>query len=281
MQEGKALMIGTRAHDVGLMDVSLLADSLKEVGAQCVQLVAYKAVKGIQSKSGCINSSIAKEINYEFAKRGLKISLLGSYFNLLEEKEQLDEDIKRFKEYLKFAKDFNCKIVGTETGSYNKAWSYNPKNHTQEAFEQAVKQIKLLVNESERFGVNAGIEGVYNHVIYSPEKMAELIMHINSSNLKVIFDPVNYIHMDNYHKRDEIIKNAFDLFGEKIEVVHAKDFVIENGKIKQVALGKGLINFSLLLNCIKKEKRNIDVIIEELTGEDLINSLNYLKTQGF
>lgn len=49
-------------------------------------------------------------------------------------------------------------------------------------------------------------------------------------------------------------EKGFELFGDRIAVIHAKDFVIENGEVKTTVPGKGLLNYPVLLKKIKEKK---------------------------
>ena len=121
-----------------------------------------------------------------------KIAILGSYINPSDPNEEtLRESIEKFKEKIRYATVLNPVAVGTETGSYIEG-----KTHTEEAYQHLLKTVKELVREAEKYGVNIGIEGVYQFVINSPEIMARLVTDVNSDNLKVIFDPCNLITID-------------------------------------------------------------------------------------
>ena len=87
-----------------------------------------------------------------------------------------------------------------------------------------------------------GIEGVAKHVINTPERMKRVLDEVKSNNLQVIFDPVNLINENNYDRQDELVRKSFELFGDRIVAIHAKDFVYENGEIKLASIGQGQFN---------------------------------------
>jgi hypothetical protein len=51
---------------------------------------------------------------------------------------------------------------------------------------------------------------------------------VASNNLQVVFDPVNLLSLENHHEQERVIGESFDLFGDRIAIIHAKDFVVEN-----------------------------------------------------
>lgn len=271
-------MIGTRGHDIGKMSAEALAQTMQDKGFRSIQLVAYKSINGISDKSGCLSPGLAYKVGHEFDKRGIHVALLGSYFNLLDpNKEVFDEGMKRFKEYLRFAKDFRCTLVGTETGSYNQDYSFNTKNHSDEALERVIDIFKELTLEAKNHGVMVGIEGVFSHAVSTPQRMKKLLDEVDSSNLQVIFDPVNLIHMDNYTQSKELIEEVFKLYGDRIILIHAKDFIVEDGSIKTASLGEGLLDYVHLIEIMSQYKPSIDIIIEDLMGDDLERSKLFLE----
>lgn len=273
-------MIGTRGHDVGdgLGCAAVLARDMQEAGFEAVQLVAYRSIEGATEKPGCLSSGFAWRIGREFEKRDIHIALLGSYFNLLDQNEgTLRESIDRFKEYIRYARDFGCSLVGTETGSYNPDMSFHPDNHGEKALQTVIGIFKELVGEAERHGVMVGVEGLYNFVISDPKRMKLLLDAVDSSNLQVILDPVNLVHPGNYTEVKDIIEESYELYGDKIVLIHAKDFVVEDGQIKTVSLGRGLMDYHHLLTIARKYKPDIEVIIEDLRDDDLVESQAFLR----
>ncbi|MGD8779895.1 MAG: sugar phosphate isomerase/epimerase family protein [Ignavibacteria bacterium] len=273
------MLIGMRAHDLGKLPVEELADKIQKNKISYIQLALSKAIAGIDDPTGILNPGLANYFREVFYKRGIKISVLGCYLNYIHpDPDQRRRNVNVFKEHIRFARDFGCSVVGTETGSINSDYSFNIKNQGDEAFQMLYESLKELVEEAEKFGVFVGIEGVTSHVISTPKRMKQMIDKINSNHLQVIFDPVNLLSIENYKKQDEVIKESFDLFGDKIVIIHAKDFVIENGKLKQLAPGKGMLNYKLLCELIKERKPYIEILMEETKESTLSESIDYIET---
>jgi len=271
------MKIGVRCHDVIHSNLDELAQKVQEKNLTGVQFALTKVKIGFKPTKGCITPGMAKHIRDIFSKHNVNISILGCYINLAHpEDRELNELLDSFKEYIRFARDFGCSIIGTETGALNKEYVYGPENNTEEAFQRTLNSIKILVEEAEKFGVIVGIEGVAKHVINTPERMKRVLDNIKSNNLQVIFDPVNLINEENYEKQDEIVKKSFELFGDRIVAIHAKDYVYEDSEIKLASIGKGQFNYPLLLSLLKERKPYIDVLLENSTKDDIDYSINYL-----
>ena len=83
--------------------------------------------------------------------------------------------------------------------------------------------------------------------------------------------------MSNYDKYLEILDEGLKTFAGKIVVFHMKDFVVEDGKVKQVAPGKGRFDYPAILKKIKNYDKNAVLVLEGTTGEDIVPCTEYIK----
>lgn len=67
------------------------------------------------------------------------------------------------------------------------------------------------MEEAEKFGVIVGIEGGINHPIHTPQRMKRLLDDISSTNLQVIYDPANFMSLENYKEQEQVIEEAVTL----------------------------------------------------------------------
>jgi len=271
------MILGVRAHDFGKLPVEELASKVSKQGYSYIQLALDKAIYEVDCSLGKLNSGMANHIRDCFKKENIQITVLGCYINPIHpdiyiRKKQLD----RFKEHIRFARDFGCSIVGTETGSLKVVDSCDFDKESQSDFKILVQSVSELVNEAEKFGVIVGIEGGHNAVITSPRIMKRLLDLIPSNNLQVIYDPTNYLSENNFKDQDEIIEEAFELFGNRMVALHAKDFVIINSKISIVAAGKGHLNYELILKLIKDRKPFINILLEDIKEVDMDESMRFI-----
>lgn len=272
------MRIGIRGHDVGSYSLDGLGKKLNENNIKSIQLVLKKAITEFEITKGSLTPGMAHYIKKTLENNNINVSILGCYINMAHpDEKELNELLDVFKEHIRFARDLGCSIVGTETGAPNKEYAYTPENNTEESFQTFIKSLRVIVEEAEKFGVIVGIEGVTKHIINTPERMKRVLDTVKSNNLQVIFDPINLIDESNYDSQDEIILKSFELFGDRIVIIHAKDFIYENGKIKQVDIGQGQFNYPLLLKLIKERKPYIDIILEDTTPESLEASVKYIE----
>ncbi|HZK26891.1 MAG TPA: sugar phosphate isomerase/epimerase family protein [Thermoclostridium sp.] len=271
-------MIGIRAHDVGKMPVKVLAKEIAKKGFRCIHFAPQKAITDFDTSLGKLNPGMAKEIREALYKEDVLISVLGCYINPVHPDEKLRRDsLEHFKEFIRFARDFGCNIVATETGSLNYDWSYTPENSSPKAFEMIVESVAELVREAEKFGVIVCIEGVTSHTVSTPQIMKRVLDRIDSNNLQVLFDPVNLLAADKVDSQKEMINEAFDLFGDRICIIHAKDFIVQDGVKKSVPIGEGLLDYPFFIKKVKECKLGIEILIEDSKPDTMEDSRKYIK----
>ena len=271
------IRIGVRAHDFGKLPAAVLADRIARKRLSCIQLTLHEAIQGIDEVRGALSPGLAYAVSGPFRRRNIQIAVLSCYINPIHRDEkQRKAGIELFKEHVRFVRDFGCGVVATETGSLNPDFSFNPANHSEESFQLMLKGLAEMVEEAEKFGAIVAVEGVANFVACSPRAIRRMLDSISSRNLQVLLDPVNLLTVENHGALGRIIEESFDLFGERIVTVHAKDFRIEAGRLVSMPLGKGLMDYRLLFSLLKKAKPMMNVIIEDTSPNLVTESMNYL-----
>jgi L-ribulose-5-phosphate 3-epimerase len=270
--------IGIRAHDIENLPLEELVQEIAGKGLTSVQLALSKSLEGVNTELGSLSPGLARYVASVFSKHNVQIAVLGCYFNMIHpDLAERKKGIERFKEHIRYARDFGCSIVATETGNVNPEIFYTEENFKEEPFLEVVESVRELVKEAEKFGVIVGVEAGVNHPVYSPKVMKRLLDSINSNNLQVVLDPVNLLTIDTYQNQEEIFQEAMDLFGDRVVILHAKDFIIENNELVPTAVGKGLLNYEYILKEVKKKKPFINILLEETKEPFIEQSIAFLK----
>ncbi len=275
------MKIGVRVHDFGKSDAETLAKKAKEVGFSGVQLVLNKAIEGETGLAGTLSKEKANYFYEAFKKEGLDIFMLGAYFNPVHSnKELVCNMIAKFAEHLKYENDFHAGYVGSETGSFNDdKWTYNPLNRTEEAFQEVKRIFSGLAKVAEENNAKIALEGAYGHCMYEPKALKRLVDEINSKSIYYTVDIYNYLSIDNYERYKEIFEECLDLFKGKIVIFHLKDFIIQDGALKQCCIGKGLIDYDYLIKRIKETNPDSYLVFEGSKPEDMEFSFNFVKSK--
>ncbi|MFC4402712.1 sugar phosphate isomerase/epimerase family protein [Gracilibacillus xinjiangensis] len=274
------LNLGIRGHDVAYHEPEQIAKEVASKGLGSVQLALAKSFPDLPTQTGSLSPGFAKYMRQSFQSNRVTIAILGCYINMIHpDQEKREQLLSRFKEHIRFARDFGCSIVASETGNVNEKMGYTEANFTEEAFHKVVKSVKSLTDEAEKWGIIVGIEGGINHPIHTPQLMRRLLDEVNSNHLQVVFDPANFMSMENYQDQEMVYEQSFELFGDRIVAIHAKDFVIEDNWIKMVPVGTGLLRYDLLFQWVKADKPFIEVLLENTKEPYIDDSISYLIKQ--
>lgn len=273
------MKIGVRVHDFGKSNSETLAKQAKAIGFDGVQLVLNKALEGETGLPGTLSKEKAWSIQKTFKNAGLDIFMMGAYFNPVHSnKDLVKTNIAKFKEHLKFLKDFNGHYVGSETGSFNDdKWTYHPQNRTEEAFLEVKRIFKDLAEYAQEVDGNIALEGAYGHCMFEPKALKRLVEEIENDHVYYTVDIYNYLAIENYKNYKEIFEECLKLFEGKIVIFHLKDFIIENESLKQCAIGKGFMDYPWLLKRIKETNPTAYLIFEGSKPMDMQESFDFVK----
>ena len=273
------MRIAFRTHDLGVKGAEAAVKKCKECGISAVQLVAYKFIDEIPYRPDGITAESAQALGKTLKNGGIDVGLIGAYFNPVHSNKQKVADCKQvFKDYLKYSSLLGCNIVGSETGSFNDdKWTYNPLNRTEEALQTVIETFTELADYAKEVGAYIGMEGAAGHVCWNVAMLKRAIDGVNRDNVKVIFDIYNYLDMSNYQNYLAILDEGLKIFAGKIVVFHLKDFIVADGKIKQVAPGKGEFDYPAILAKIKAYDKNAVLVLEGTTGEDIVPCIEFVK----
>lgn len=273
------MKIAFRTHDLGVRGLPAAVEKCRECGIQAVQLVAYKFMDELKYRPGQLNEANSAAIGAALKEAGIEVGLIGAYFNPVHSNiSKVENGVAVFKEYLKYCKNLGCDIVGSETGSFNDdKWTYNPLNRTEEALNTVIKTFGGLAEYAAELGVKIGMEGAAGHVCYDVDTLKRAIDAINMPNVQVIFDIYNYLDSSNHTRYLEILDRGLELFAGKIRVFHIKDYVFEDGKVKQVPPGQGVFDFDAILSRIKAYDNDAVLVLEGTTGENIVPCTQFIK----
>lgn len=272
------MQIGLRLHDAKQLPLEERLVEVRKQGFVCGHLALSKVIRENTIDNSALTPGYAMYLKKMFAKVGIDIAVLGCYLNLAHpDQGQLEKIKERYLANIRFAAHLGCGVVGTETGAPNTAYEFEPACHTEEALQIFITNLKPVVEYAQKMGVILAIEPVYKHIVCNPKRARQVLDTIKSPNLQIILDPVNLLFEGNYQDREGIINEAIELLGDDVAVVHIKDFVLVEGKMKSVAAGTGMMNYKKLLNFIKEKKPYIHTTLENTTPENAVFAREHLE----
>jgi sugar phosphate isomerase/epimerase len=286
------------------------AAKIRGLGFNTVQLdLVFKDMD--LSTPDSITAEKCKTIRETFRDHDLPISCVSGYTNIIHpdpaaRKQKLDY----LKAIIRHARDLGSPYVISETGTYNTEsdWVSDPKNKTEEGFEECRKVIDELAREAYDHGAVFLLETYVNNVVGSIEETLRMFAAVDSPALGLLMDPTNYFESHNIGKMDTVLNQIFDALEDRVRISHAKDVkssgsdksekhadigdadALEShtfrgvGEIELPAPGLGALNYDLYLKRLSKKHPNIPIIIEHLDESDVPRAKKFidgkLRAQG-
>ena len=274
------MAFGMRGHDLGgQQKFDEFLSKVSEYNIDLVQLAFKKSISDINFTLGNYNSGLGYFINKNLKNNNIHVAVLGCYINPtnpVESKRQ--EAVKTFIEHLKYAKAIGADMVGTETGRLDENFKIVDGTYTETCYQLLLKSMREIVDAAEKLGVIVGIESVATHTLYSPEITKRFLEDINSPNIEIILDPVNLLDRNNYNNQEEVIEKVFKYYGDRVSVMHIKDFKIDsNGDVAFEQVGEGLFKYEPLFKLLKKHKPHITMLIENSNQDRYHSDCEYLQ----
>lgn len=272
------MQLGIRLHDIKKAPLEERLSIAREQGFACAHLALTKVVSEHSVENAALTPGYACHLRKLFERYGIDVAVLGCYLNLATPDEAaLQKNRDRYLAHIRFASLLGCGVVGTETGAVNTAYTFEERNHSDEALDIFVENLRTVVEYAEKAGVVFAIEPVFKHIVWNPGRARQVLERIASPNLQIIFDPVNLLDIRNYQNRDEIIAEAIEVLGDDIAVVHIKDFVVRDGALTSVAAGTGEMDYGRIIRFIKEKKPYIHVTLENTVPENAAAARKYIQ----
>ncbi len=199
-------------------------DKIKQAGMGCVQLDLE--FTDIDLRRGRITKEKAHQVRNAFRRANIPIVAISAYTNLVHpDPVKRAENIAAVKEILAHARHFGTPYVISETGTYNtdSDWLYDPKNSTEEAYQEFKAIAKELATFAYEHNAVFLVENYVNNIIGSVGQVARLMQEVEHPGLGLALDPTNYFDDKNIDAIDETLHNIFNVLESRIKIAHAKD----------------------------------------------------------
>ncbi|MBO9608993.1 MAG: sugar phosphate isomerase/epimerase [Paenibacillaceae bacterium] len=270
---------------------------IKKDGFSCVQLDL--AFKGMDVSPDNVTRDKAHVIRDAFRDANLPIVSISGYTNIIHpDPVKREQNLNGLKNLLRFARDLGTPYVISETGTYNTEsdWVWDPKNGTEEAYEEVCRTLEDLAKFAYDHGSMFLVENYVQNVIGSVDQLTRLFSDVNHPGLGLLLDPTNYFNSHNIHHVDDELNRILNTLGDKVKIAHAKDIKLaENtvekhadidaseahtfrgaGAVELPAPGLGILNYDLYLQRLGKLHPNIPIIIEHLDESDIPRAKSFL-----
>ncbi|MEK3767314.1 sugar phosphate isomerase/epimerase family protein [Paenibacillus sp. FSL R5-0887] len=277
LKERLLIRYGTLAHTFGCLPLKSLTATLQNYDIDFVQLALSKAIQDIDTSTGKLSPGLASYIGEQFDKAGIRIGVLGCYINPVHPDPVIRRaEINRFKEHLRYARQFGAPMVATETGALTTFQAQDPIHYEAIGWDTLRATVEELAEEAEKWGVFLGLEGVCTHTLSTPDKMRRILDEVPSSCIGVVLDPCNFIGTA-AHLQDQIVDDSFRLFGDRIILAHLKDIYQDGEKAYHGKAGSGVFHTEAFLRKLQGYKPMIDVSLEDIKDLEVNETVALLK----
>ena len=272
-------VIGLRMHDTIPGSFREKAAFIRSQGFECVHLALSKVLGKPFMEPGALTPGLAARVTEGLD--GLGIAVLGCYLDLTEPDEaKYAQILRKYTAHLRMSRWLNAGMVGTETGNLPKdALDGGDTARLDDAAAFFTERLVPAVRAAEKLGAVLAIEPVWRHSVRNAACARRVLDRIASPNLGIIFDPVNLIDPRHPEQAQDRIREAIDLLGDDILMIHLKDWVLDDeGRFTAVAAGTGRMDYTAVADFVRDKKPGIQITLENTRPDNAVQALAAVKT---
>src|SRR5271165_3954478 len=282
--------LGVFAKHISRETPEELFDALAGFGFDCTQFNA--ACLGIPALPDQMDAALWSRAARAAQRAGVRVVALSATFNLLDEnKFRLTDNFRRMKVLAQGATIFGTDLLTLCSGTRNQQdmWAYHPQNRSPAAWQEMVDGMRRALEIASEHDLNLGIEPEVANVVSSANDGVRLITELESSRIRIVFDPANLYRPPANPRRDgHEITHALTLLGDRTAIAHCKDIAAspEKGAGHQhgeelythVAVGTGILDYRHYISELRRlAPTGVPLILHGLTEEQIPRSLAFIR----
>lgn len=249
--------IGIRLHDTAPGTLEERLDFARAQGFACAHLALSKTLSGFEMARApelLSDPALIERVRSAFSERNMGCAVLGCYLSLANaDGDDLCRTQAIYRAHLRFAREIGAGVVGTETPPAAALGLSQNEIHSGEALELFLRCVRPVVDCAEDEGVTLAIEPVCEHIVSTPERAEIVLDRLKSDRVRIILDAVNLLSSDMTDRADAVIDDAIRRLGDRVSVLHMKDFVDAPGapRPRSIPCGAGRMRYESLLRLAK------------------------------
>jgi sugar phosphate isomerase/epimerase len=135
--------------------------------------------------------------------------------------------------------------------------------------------MEVALTIAEETDLLLGIEPETANVVDSAARADLLLRELRSPRLRIVLDPANLFQAEDLPRQHDILDEAFDTLGAHVIMAHAKDMSVDDGEIRHVAAGTGLLDYRHYLSLLENVPTHL--VVHGLSESEVPASLAYLR----
>jgi sugar phosphate isomerase/epimerase len=199
---------------------NLIEEQIKALNENNISLIELRNANGKNVADFTFDE--AKEYSEKFSKNGIKVWSVGSPLGKADIDCDFEEYKKKIMHIFEISKIFRCRNI--RIFSFFRAY---------EKKEKVFEYLKIICDLAKPYNLNLCHENekdIYGDTLQRVKEIA-----INVPDLKLIFDPANYIQCG------QNVKEALNVLRDKTYYYHIKDALYKDGSVVPAGLGDGMI----------------------------------------
>lgn len=210
-------------------------------------------------------------IGEAFRSRGIAIWGVSLTFNLIHpDVRKRATELTHAIHYLSRIAELggSCATICTGTRDPDSMWRAHPDNSASDAWADMRDGLAALIPAARASGMQLGIEPEHANVISDAAAAHRLLGELggDAADICIVLDPANLLSLETVANQRSILGEAFDVLGEAVECVQAKDVVAEGYS----AAGTGAMDYDLVFALCATLPRPVPVIAQDCTEEDAL-----------
>jgi sugar phosphate isomerase/epimerase len=234
---------------------------------------------GGPSMPAAIPNEQARAIGTAAAERGLSLAAVSGTFNMIHPDPSVRERGLRRLDVLAGA----CDALGTDvvtlctgTRDPDDKWRRHPDNDTDAAWRDLRESMERALEVAEAHDVTLAVEPEHANVVDTAQKGVRLIEEMDSTRLKVVFDPANLFETAAPDERRRRVKEGLALLGEHVVLAHAKDRRADG---TFCPAGRGVLDYDHYLEQLRAAPTDPPLVLHGLTEDEVPDVLSFLRTR--
>ncbi|MBU6246016.1 MAG: sugar phosphate isomerase/epimerase [Actinomycetales bacterium] len=150
-------------------------------------------------------------------------------------------------------------------------WRVHPANTSIDAWRDLRGTLDVLLAAADASGVRLGIEPEAGNVICDAAAADRLMSELGADArlVTIVLDPANLVTLDTLDQQRSILERAFDLLGDRVGAIHAKD-VGPDGPCAagRGGSGTGGLDYGLIMRLHARLAGDVPVIAQDLAAEE-------------
>ncbi len=226
-----------------------------------------------------VHSNASAQVRREYLQccrdNDLLIGEVGVWKNLFSaDKAEAEAAFTYSLRQLELAEEVGARCCVNISGSCGDYWDgYHPDNYSQATYDRIVTITQRIIDAVGPTHTTYSLEPMPWMVPDSPEAYLQLMKDVDRKAFSVHLDFANMINsVERYHNRDAFIRHCFELLGEHIVSIHAKDVRMEPGalpvNINEVQPGDGVIDLGQVTRLAHALGEDTPVFVEHLPDHD-------------